>query len=104
MQIKSIIWVVAAALVLWGWETHLLAFGTAMAAVLVAPEFTRKRLALMQRELARLWDVTILIAIAAAVYNRQTTGISMAVFTFLQWLPILFFPFVAAAVFSGSPR
>jgi hypothetical protein len=104
MQVKSAIVLVVAALLFWGRQTGLFLFALPMAAVVGASAFTRKRLALTARELARIWDVTVVLVVGAVIYNRQTLSASAAVIAFLQWLPILLFPFVAAFFFSTSAR
>jgi len=104
MQVKSAIILVAAALLFWGWQTGLFLFALPMAGLVAASAFTRRRLALTARELARVWDVTLVLVVGAVIYNRQTLSASGAVIAFLQWLPILLFPFVTAFFFSTSAR
>jgi hypothetical protein len=95
---------VAAALLFWGWRTQLLPVAGPMALAVAGSPFVRRRLALTDRELARLWDFTLVLIIGALIYNRQTLSISGAVITFIQWLPILLFPFAAAFFFSTHAR
>jgi len=104
MQISALQFLMAAALLFWGWQTRLLTFALPMAAVVTASAFTRQRLVFTARELARLWDLTMVFVIGAAIYNRQTLSVSGAVIAFLQWLPMLLFPFMAALLFSHSRR
>ena len=102
MQVKSAIVLVAAALLFWGWQTGLFLFAVPMAGFAAASTLTRRRLALTPRELARVWDVTLALVIGAVIYNRQTLSASGAVIAFLQWLPILLFPFVAIRLVSAE--
>jgi hypothetical protein len=104
MQMKSAMVLVAAALLFWGWRTQLLPMAGAMALTVAASPFVRRRLELGKRELARLWDFTLVLIIGALIYNRQTMSISGAVITFIQWLPILLFPFIAAFFYSAHDR
>jgi protein-glutamine gamma-glutamyltransferase len=104
MPVSGFQFLIAAALVFWGWQTRLWSFALPMAGLIVVAAFTRKRFVFAPREFARLWDLTLLLVIGAAIYNRQTLSVSSAVIAFLQWLPILLFPFVAAFLFSNSAR
>lgn len=104
MQVRAQRFLIPAALLFWGWQTQMLIFALPMAASLIASAFVRKRLAFAPREFARLWDLTLLLAVGAAIYNRQTLSVSGAVIAFLQWLPMLLFPFMAAVLFSDSHR
>jgi protein-glutamine gamma-glutamyltransferase len=104
VQVTALQFLVAAGLLFWGWQTRMFAFALPMAAVAVVSAFTRKRLVFTPREFARLWDLTLVLVMGAAIYNRQTLPVSSAVIAFLQWLPILLFPFVAAFLFSNSAR
>jgi protein-glutamine gamma-glutamyltransferase len=95
---------VVAALLLWGWQTKLFWPAAAMAAVFGGSTWVRARVAFGPREWARLWDVTLLLLAGTALYQRQTSSVSGAVLSFLQWLPMLLFPFTASVLFSSSPR
>jgi protein-glutamine gamma-glutamyltransferase len=104
VQVNALQFLIAAALLFWGWQTRMFTFALPMAAVVVASAFTRKRLVFAPRDFARLWDLTLVLVMGAAIYNRQTLSISSAVIAFLQWLPILVFPFMAAFLFSNCAR
>lgn len=104
MQVAAPRFLIAAALFLWGWQTQMFVFALPMAALAIGSAFVRRRLAFTTREFARLWDLTVTLVIGAAIYNRQTLSVSGAVIAFLQWLPILLFPFTAAFLFSNSTR
>jgi transglutaminase-like putative cysteine protease len=104
VQIIEPRFLIAAALLFWGWQTRIFAFALPMAAVVIASAFARHRFTFTGREFARLWDFTILLVVGAAIYNRQTLSVSGAVITFLQWLPIVLFPFTAAFLFSNARR
>src|SRR5881628_2337182 len=104
MQMKLPVFLAAAALLFWGWQTRFWPFALPMAVAVAASTFMRKRVTLTVREFARLWDVTLVFLVGAVIYNRQTLSISGAVIAFLQWLPILLFLFMAAFFFSSSAR
>jgi transglutaminase-like putative cysteine protease len=91
---------VAGALVFWGLQAQFLWLSAVLAALVVGSRLIKGHLSFTEREFARLWDVTVLVLVGAAVYQRQTSSISGAVLSFLQWLPILCFPLMAALAFS----
>ena len=104
MQVRAPRYLIAGALLFWGWQTRMLVFALPLAALVIASGFVRKRFAFAPREFARLWDLTTLLLVGAAIYNRQTLPVSGAAIAFLQWLPILLFPFTAAVLFSHGSR
>ncbi|MCI0744976.1 MAG: transglutaminase-like domain-containing protein [Verrucomicrobia subdivision 3 bacterium] len=104
MQVIAHRCIVAAALLLWGWRVRLLPLAGPMAVVVLFSALAPWRLVFGPREFARLWDLTIVLIVAAGIYQRQTSSVSAGVLGFLQWLPILFYPFVGAFFYSTHPR
>lgn len=100
MQVNASRLLVATSVLFWGWMTGMWVFALPMAGLVVASVFVRRRLAFTPREFARLWDVTLVLLVGAAIYNRQTLSVSAALISFLQWLPILLFAFTIALFFS----
>ncbi len=93
---------IGAALVFWGWQTELLLPAAGMAVVLEAARWMRRRLHFGLMEFYRLWDLTALLFIGAAVFQYSSNQISSAVLTFLQWQPLIFFLFIAAQAYSAQ--
>jgi len=94
---------VGAALLFWGWQTGLLAWAAIMALGLEGARRLRWRWEFSATEFNRIWDATALLFLGAGIYNYNTDSITNAVLNTLQWLPIVFFPLVAAQAFSASP-
>jgi transglutaminase-like putative cysteine protease len=94
----------AGALVFWGLQTGLVWVAVVLAAIVVAAGVVKHHLSFTHREFARLWDVTLLVLVGAAVYQRQTGSVSGSVLSFLQWLPMLLFPMTAAFLFSHTDK
>ena len=101
MEMKPRLFLVAA-LIFWGVQTGFAWVALCLAALVVASGVVKHPPSFTHREFARLWDMTLLVLVGAAVYQRQTGSVSGAVLSFLQWLPMLLFPMTAAFLFSQS--
>ena len=104
MAIKPRLLLLAGALVFWGLQTGFVWVALFLAAIVVAAGVVRHHLSFTHREFARLWDVTSLVLVGAAVYHRQTSSVSGFVLSFLRWLPMLLFPITAAFLFSHTDK
>jgi protein-glutamine gamma-glutamyltransferase len=104
MEMKPRLFLIAGALVFWGLQTGFVWVALVLAAIVVAPSVVKHQLSFTDREFARLWDVTLLVLVGAAVYQRQTGSASGSVLSFLQWLPMLLFPMTAAFLLSQAER
>lgn len=114
-----------AALAFWGWQTGWLWVGIVLGLVLESARFIRVRWEISHEDFRRLWNLCTVVALAAAVYifatdnnsgglndvlHGGTTGArAMAsgahtAFTWLRWLPLFVFVFVAAQEFSEPGR
>ena len=102
MEVKPRLLFLAGALVFWGLQTDFVWVALLLAAVVIAASVVKQQLSFTDREFARLWDVTLLVLVGVAVYQRQTASVSGAVLSFLQWLPMLLFPITAAFLFSHT--
>lgn len=118
----------AAALLIWGWQTGLLAFALLMAVVLEAARWIEWRMDFGVKDFNRVVDLVSLLGAIAGVYCvltrdatnqvmvmlQQTTGfsaqtkaassVSQTAFIYFQWLPMILFPVVAALAYSTSER
>ena len=115
-----------AALLFWGWETGLPYVGGIFAVLVEGTRLTRFRWELTDEDLNRLWNVCALIFIAASVYaftaNQGPAALSRMVedpslssqrlagessqktaASLIQWLPMIFFPFLFALALSRRP-
>lgn len=116
-----------ATLLFWGWQTDMFGMGCAMAIVLEGARLIRFRWELTDEDFNRLWNLCTLIFIAASVYaftaNQGPAAITRlaedpnlmtqrlvgetsqrTAASLIRWLPMVFFPFVAALVCSRRDR
>jgi hypothetical protein len=108
-----------AALLFWGWQSGLLLFGAIMGLVLESSRFIKARWDLAGEDFRRLWNFSVLLALTLVVYvfttNEEGGGLNgllhssavvaahnagISATTFLRWLPMTLFLFVAAQRFS----
>jgi transglutaminase-like putative cysteine protease len=108
-----------AALLFWGWQSGLLLFGAIMGLVLESSRFIKARWDLTGEDFRRLWNFSTLLALTLVVYvfttNEENGGLNgllhvsavvaarnagVSATTFLRWLPMTLFLFVAAQIFS----
>ncbi len=113
----------AAALLFWGWQTGFLVAGAIMAVALESSRFIKARRDLSDDDFARIWTFCTLLSLAALVFAftqnagpanfgnlferpnftaERVAGNSSALtaIAFIRWLPMIFFLFIAAQVFS----
>lgn len=111
------------ALVFWGWQSDFLLPGVAMALVIEAARFLKARWDFSDDDFSRVWTFCSLLFLAASVYaftsnsgpanfggwfqnpsfhTRGAAGLSTArtAAAMFRWLPLIFFPFLAAQVYS----
>lgn len=113
------------ALALWGWQTGWLWLGLGLGVALEAPRWTRWRWELEWGDFRQLWSITVLLFLGAFAYvfaaqegmNAMTAFLGANNFTqrsrametaarsvlgFFQWLPLVFYPLMAAQCYSGK--
>jgi hypothetical protein len=113
-----------ATLAFWGWQTGLLPAGLAMAVILEGARLVRTRWDLSDEDFTRVWTFCSVLLLAAAVYvfnandgrsqfghlfrnpsllNQSAAGVATArsITALFRWLPMIFFPFVAAQIYSS---
>ncbi len=113
----------AAALLLWGWQTGLLAFALLMAVVLEAARWIEWRVDFSNSDFNHVVDLCSLLAALGGFYcvlTRDATNqvmtmfqatnftsrssamnsVSQTTFIFFQWFPMILFPAVAAQFYS----
>jgi protein-glutamine gamma-glutamyltransferase len=91
-------------LLFWGWEVKLLPLAAACALIVELPRFIRWRVDFSEVDIRRVWDLCEVLFLGAMVYAYVTTDIAGGPAKFMPWLPLIFFPFVAATVFSAHDR
>jgi hypothetical protein len=113
-----------ATLVFWGWQSDFLAVGAILAVLIEAANWTKIRWEVSDEDFSRIWTFCALLLLTAAVYSftandapsellgflqdpnwrtQRDAGYSgsRAVAALIRWLPMIFFPFVAAAAYSA---
>jgi len=117
----------AGALLLWGWQTGLIAFALLMAVVLEAARWIEWRVDFGIKDFNRVLDlVGLLLAVGGfyCILTREATNqvmamfqatnftaqskavnsISQTTFIYFQWFPMMLFPAVAALAYSTSEQ
>ncbi len=116
-------WLLAAGLLFWGWQSGFLTEGAAMAVILESSRFIKVRWELSDDDIARIWTFCTLLFLGVAVFaftNNSGPGNFAQLFAtpsvnaeriagnssaltavaLIRWLPMVFFLFIAAQVFS----
>ena len=114
-------------LLFWGWQTGYLVIGAVMAVALESARYVRARWEFSDEDFNRLWAFCSLLFLATAVYAftanrgpaevrsffqspaffmRRDAGAASArtAAALIRWLPMVFFPFVAAQIFSSREK
>jgi uncharacterized protein YbdZ (MbtH family) len=112
-----------AALLFWGWQSDFLLVGAAMALVIEGERFVKVRWELSDEDFARIWTFCSVLVLASIVYaftsndgpstfsrvfqnptpgrmNSAGSSSARTATAIIRWLPMLFFPFLAAQRFS----
>lgn len=112
-----------AALLFWGWQSEFLVVGACLAALVEGARLVKERWEFSNDDLARIWTFCSVLLLAALLYaftenegpasfsnlfqNPSVTtqtgaGASSArtASALFRWMPMLFFPFIAALAFS----
>ncbi|MFM8468409.1 MAG: DUF4129 domain-containing transglutaminase family protein [Limisphaerales bacterium] len=117
----------ATALLLWGWQTGLIAFALLMAVVLEAARWIEWRVDFGVKDFNRVVDLAGLLAAVGGIYciltreatnqvmamfqatnftaqSKAVNSISQTTFIYFQWFPMILFPVVAALAYSTSEQ
>ncbi len=117
----------AAALLFWGWQTDLLMVGLLLAVTLEMSRWVRLRFDLEQDHFNRLWNLCTLLFVGTAMYVFFAKGgfgavsdlvqthsmgvrteslkqVSSSAMIFVQWLPMVYAPFMFAFVYSPAEQ
>lgn len=114
---------IGATLVFWGWQTGFLLPGLLMAVVLESPRWVHARWDISNEDFRRIWTFCTLLLLASVVYaftlnegpsdfrgffenpnplttREAGTASARTAAAMIRWLPMVFFPFVAAQNYS----
>jgi hypothetical protein len=113
-----------AALLFWGWQSHLLLYGALAGLVLEAARICKPRWDLEDGDFLRIWSLCTLVLVALGAYvfttnseggglsgmfqgvaglRNATASSSAATTSVLRWLPLIFFLFIGAQVYNVRP-
>jgi hypothetical protein len=110
-------------LAFWGWMTGFLVIGLLLGIALEASRWLKTRWEFSLDEFNQLWNITVILFLGVAAYafamndgmgtvsgffnarsftdrSRALDKAAQTVITFLQWTPMIFFPFTAAQAYS----
>jgi transglutaminase-like putative cysteine protease len=94
----------AAALLFWGWQSDYLLFAIPMALLLELPRFLKWRVDFSFSDYARVWDLCALLFLGAAIYIYSAEEMRLRAFLYTRWMPIIFFPMALAQTYGSEDR
>jgi transglutaminase-like putative cysteine protease len=116
-----------ATLAFWGWQTGFLVLGLALGVAVELSRWVKVRWHFSPEDYNQLWNITVMMFLGAAAFafmtQEGTTAVgnffgarsftersramdqaARTVMTFLQWLPMVFFPFLAAQAYGNLDK
>lgn len=96
--------VLAAALVFWGWQTRNALAGAGFALAILLPVMTQLRLELTGHDQHRIADLTMVLYVAVAASFIATDGLRLGVHDSLLWLPGVALPLMLAQTMCVEGR
>ncbi len=91
----------AAALLFWGWQSHLLTFALPMLLVLEVAPWVKWRWALTDKDFRRVVDFTSAALIITTLYLFSQDS-SHGLMKLLNWFPVLFFLLITVQIYSTA--
>ncbi|MDY6804566.1 MAG: transglutaminase-like domain-containing protein [Cyanobacteriota bacterium] len=101
---KTPVFLLGLALLFWGWQTGLWIFALPIALIIEYSHFTDSRWDLGDEEFQRVSNLSLVILLVLAVYLGIFTRSIYFVYNIIEWLPVIFFPILAAQLYSSSDR
>jgi protein-glutamine gamma-glutamyltransferase len=116
---------IAASLLLWGWQTGFLVFGAIMGLLIEASRLSTSRWEFSQKDYDRIWNLCAVLFLGVAVYcfasndgaenvaalfenrTQRTAAVvktTRSVLLLFQWLPAIFFPIIAAQAYGTKDK
>lgn len=96
-------YLLAAVLLVWGWQNDQWLLAVSMGFVLELPRFVRWRWLLSKREFERLADASSVLFLGVIVYQFYERGFH-GIYGVLEWLPAVLFFLMAAQLYSDAGR
>ena len=94
----------ASALLFWGWQTGLLVVAAALACALELSRLVRSKWDLSSSDFSRISDLCTVIVAAMAIFAMLSDRKEPFIFVVLPWLPIAYAPLVLSQVYSTSAK
>jgi hypothetical protein len=87
-------------IIFWGWQTEMWLFALPIAAILEAANWLSYRWDFSASDLKRIANFCLIFLCCLLVYFLVSDRSIYLIYNFLKWLPVVFFPLVAATVYS----
>jgi heme/copper-type cytochrome/quinol oxidase subunit 4 len=99
---KMPVFLLGFSVIFWGWQTGLWFFALPIAVILEAANWLPYRWDFSASDLRRLANFCLIFLCCLLVYLLVANRSIYLIYNLLQWLPGVFFPLVAAQVYSGK--
>ncbi len=87
---------IGVALLFWGWQTGHFIIGLLAALFLEGVRQVDTRWEISEMDYRRIWDLCSVLFVGLFFYFYASEGITDSAFQFMQWLPMMFLPIMAA--------
>lgn len=103
---KTPIFLLGAAVLFWGWHSGMLIFAIAIATVLEASRWVNWRWDLSAKYFRRIANLCIILVMVLIIYllAKDASASIYFIYNFLQLLPLVFFPILAAQAYSVTEK
>jgi transglutaminase-like putative cysteine protease len=95
---------IGSALLFWGWQTGHYLSGTALAVFLEGARYSQWRWELAESDYHRVWDLCSLLFFGLLLYLGTSQQLTASGYVFVQWLPVIFAPIMAAQWLGAQNR
>ena len=96
-------WLMAGALLFWGWQTGLLIFAAPLAVALEFSRYTRARWEMSDKDLCRVVDLCVALFVGAFLLLYSMEDRMLFIFKLAQWLPFCLYPIMLAQAYGNRP-
>ncbi|WP_413171999.1 transglutaminase-like domain-containing protein [Anabaena azotica] len=89
-----------ATIMFWGWQTGIWIFAIPIAILLECSRFVQSRWDFSSDDIKQIANLCLVILVSVSIYLLIANRSFYIVYTLLQWLPIVFFPLIAAQIYA----
>jgi len=97
-------WILSIGVVFWGIAIDAWPVAVPAVAGLLAPRFVSRRLEVSKAEFSRVLDVCWLLVFGGVLWTYSREPVGSVLRSFIQWLPLVFFPAILVQVWSERER